>query len=120
MVKISKDLAKSRKLDGTAKYPSVTLIGPVSGYLQNIRPRVPHASCEHQGEKDVRRHLDGRSIKMSMLMKRSNEFLIFFRPSSHLLHEMVIRADVKVRTVLAHRNISITLSDFTPLFKDVH
>ena len=44
----------------------------------------------------------------------------FFKPTNHPLHDKVIRAEVKLSTVLAHHNIPIAVSDhLSSLFKDI-
>ena len=60
---------KTRKLDGAAKYPTKfnpdwtkkwPCIVPATKYKFRCTICQCLLSCEHQGEKDVRRHLDGK------------------------------------------------------------
>ena len=60
------------------------------------------------------------SIKIMQCLEKQQQISPFFCPSNHPLHEKVIRAEVKVSTVLAYHNIPIAISDhMKPLFKDI-
>ena len=104
--------------DWTKKWPCIV---PATKYKFHCTICQCLLSCEHQGEKDVRRHLDGkRHRNIAEPLEKQQRISQFFRPSTHPIHEKVIRAEVKVSTVLAHHNIPIAVSDhLTPLFKDI-
>ena len=75
-------------------------------------------SCHHQGEKDVRRHLEGKDNVKDL--ERQQPINNFFRPTSYPIHEKVTRAEVKMSAVLAHHNIPIAVADhLSPLFKNI-
>ena len=120
---------KTRKLEGAAKYP--TRFNPELGLVSSLQ--LFHSSssalfydcqisCEHQGEKDVKRHLESQKHKANIkaLDNQSRVTSSFFKATADPIHEKVTRAEVKVCTVLAHHNIPIAVSDhLSPLFKDI-
>ncbi len=78
-------------------------------------------SCKHQGEKDVRRHIEGKKHRDTVQTHETQPPIgTFFGPVSHPIHEKVTRAEVKVSTVLAHHDIPIALTDnLSPVFLDI-
>ena len=121
---------KTRKLEGAAKYPTKfnsdwtkkwSCIQPATKYKFRCAICQCLVSCEHQGEKDVRRHLDGKKHRDNAeSLEKQQRIGEFFKPTNHPLHDKVIRAEVKLSTVLAHHNIPIAVSDhLSPLFKDI-
>ena len=78
-------------------------------------------SCEHQGEKDVRRHIDGKKHCSNVQgLENQKQIHSFFPSENDPLQEKVTRAEVKVATVLAHHDIPIAVTDhLSPLFKDI-
>lgn len=123
--------AKSRKLDGSAKYPTKfnsdwSKKWPCiqsSDFRYKFRCTVCQCvvSCQHQGEKDVRRHIDGKKHRENVhALQRQQQIGSYFRPTTHPIHEKVTRAEVKVSTVLAHHDIPVAVTDhLSPLFKDI-
>lgn len=123
---------KTRKLDGAAKYPT-----KFNSEWRNKWPCIQSTStskykfvctlcqclvsCEHQGERDVRRHIEGKKHCDNIRgLEGQQQIGTFFRPASHPIHEKVTRAEVKVTTLLAHHNIPIAFSDhLSPLFKEI-
>ena len=92
---------KTRKLDGAAKYPTKfnsdwtkkwPCIQPATKYKFRCMICRCLISCEHQGEKDVRRHLDGKKHRDNAESLQNQQRIgEFFRPINHPLHEKVIR-----------------------------
>ena len=78
-------------------------------------------SCKHQGEKDVRRHIDGKKhCDNAQALEKQPNIGAFLRPATHSIHDMVTRAEVKVSTVLAHHDVPIAITDhLSPLFRDI-
>ena len=78
-------------------------------------------SCEHQGEKDVRRHLDGKKALRYCWgsWEAAMNFSVFLTQySSNPWKDDLSRGQGEYSTVLAHHNIPIAVSDhLTPLFK---
>ena len=77
--------------------------------------------CQHQREKDVRQHLEGKKHRDNTQALRNQHSLnTFFMPTAHPIHDQVTQAEVKVSTVLAHHNVPIAVADhFSPLFRDI-
>ena len=122
---------KTRKLAGVAKYPSKftpdwtkqwPCIQPTSQKYK-FRCTICQCllSCQHQAEKDVRRHLESVKHRDNAKPAEKQQSLsTFFKPKGHPIHEKVTRAEVKVTTVLAHHNIPIAVADhISPLFRDI-
>ena len=78
-------------------------------------------SCEHQGEKDVRRHLDSKKHKkMAADLDTQQRIKKFFKSNSSSIHDKVMRAEVKSCLLLAKHNIPIAISDHLgPHFHDI-
>ena len=117
----------TRKLDGAVKYPTwsrqwpciqPSLVGPFKLKCTICECQV---SCKHQGEKDVKHHIDSQKHKANMTaLDKQSKVTSFFRSTTDPIHEKVTRAEVKVCTMLAHHNIPIAISDhLSPLFKDI-
>ena len=123
---------KKRKMDGAAKYRTKfnpewikkwPCIQPCrsSNYKFTCTICRCAVSCEHQGEKDVRRHIDGKKHCSNVQgLENQKQIDSFFPSENDPLQEKVTRAEVKVATVLAHHDIPIAVTDhLSPLFKDM-
>ena len=123
---------KARKLDGAAKYP--TKFNPdwsrrwpciqrqhASNYKFRCTICQCSVTCQHQGEKDVRRHLEGKKHRDNVqALENQPAISALLRPTTHPIHQKVSRAEVKVSTVLAHHNVPIAVADhLSPLFRDI-
>ena len=123
-------LTKTRKLEGAAKYPTRfnrewsrkwPCIQEASNYKFRCTLCQCLVSCKHQGEKDVRRHIEGKRHRENASgLQKQQSIGAFFRPDSHPLRMKVTRAEVKVSALLAHHNVPIAVTDhLSPLFKDI-
>ena len=123
---------KTRKLDGAAKYrtkynPDWKKKWPCiqkascDTYKFHCSVCQCNVSCQHQGEKDVRRHIEGNKHCNNVKgLEKQQQISRFFRPTAHSIHDKVTRAEVKVCTMLAHHNVPIALADqLSPLFKTI-
>lgn len=124
---------KTRKLDGAAKYhtkfnpewtrkwPCIVRASGGSMYKFTCSLCQCSVSCQHQGEKDVRRHIEGKKHCDNVkTLETQQQIGAFFRPTSHPIHDKVTRAEVKVSTLLAHHNIPIAFADhLSPLFRNI-
>ena len=120
--------AKTRKMDGAAKYPTKfnsewTKKWPCvqsCSSKHKFRCTVCQCvvSCEHQGEKYVRRHTDGKKHCSNVQALENQQHIDTSK--THPIQDKVTRAEVKVATVLAHHDIPIAITDYlSPLFKDI-
>jgi hypothetical protein len=77
------------------------------------------ASCGHQGETDVMRHIDSIQHKKNSKTLQNNTRLSF--PStSKSQKDQVIRAELKITNLLIQHNKSLSLSDHLgPMFLDI-
>lgn len=118
--------AKTRKYEGAFKYRDWRKKWPCiqadsSPYKFKCTICQCAISCQHQGEKDVRRHMEGKKHSDNVrVLENQQSMSAFFRPTSHPIHDKVTKAEVKLTTVLAHHNIPIALTDhLSPLFKNI-
>ena len=122
--------SKRRRCDGAAKYPTKfnpdwSKRWPCIQVATREKFRCNICQClvsfEHQGQKDVRRHIEGKKHCDNMKgHDNQRQISAFFKPTAHPIHDKVTRAEVKVCTVLAYHNIPIALSDhLSPLFRDI-
>ena len=80
--------------------------------------------CGHMGRHDVQRHISKAMHQASVKAEKSQSTLSFQPIYGHFkksaLTEKVMRAEVKVATLLVQHNILLALADeLTPLFRDV-
>ena len=78
-------------------------------------------NIEHQGRADITRHINGNAHKKAQEARRKQPGTdsIFLKPSNPL-ESQVRRAEVKVTSFIAERNIPLAVADHLgPLFKDV-
>ena len=128
---VDKPPTKTRKLDGAAKYPTKfnlewtkkwpCIVKATGGGKFTCTICQCSVSCQHQGEKDVRRHIEGKKHCDNVKgFEKQKQIGTFFRSTSHPIHDRVTRAEVKVSTLLAHHNIPIAFADhLSPLFKSI-
>jgi len=120
--------SKTQKLEGAAKYPT-RFNTAWSRTWPCIQPSVIsfkfkctvcdcQISCEHQGEKDVKRHLESQKHKANIkALDNQSRVTSFFMATADLIHEKL--QELKLKYV-AHHNIPIAVSDhLSPLFKDI-
>ena len=122
--------SKTRKIEGAAKYPTRfnaewskrwPCIQRAANYKFRCTLCQCFVSCKHQGEKDVRRRIEGKQhIENASALQNQQSIGAYFQPVTHPLHTKVTRAEVKVSTLLAHHNVPIAVADhLSPLFKDI-
>lgn len=130
-IEIVEPPTKSRKLEGAAKYhtkfnPEWSKKWPC---IQQASVRYKFkcticeclVNCNHQGEKDVRHHLDSQKHCSNVkALENQQSVTTFFKSAADPIHEKVTRAEVKISTVLAHHNIPIAVADhLSPMFKNI-
>ncbi|KAL5019174.1 hypothetical protein ScPMuIL_004896 [Solemya velum] len=100
------------------KYPFIAPVSDVHHYRCNVCAKT--LSCGHQGERDIKRHIDGDMHKKADKVATSQQSIFKLFEQKSTLNEKVIRAEVKTAYMLAHHNIPLATADhLSPLFEEI-
>ena len=124
------DRGSLRKWSGAATYRSKfqkvwqqkwPFAVPVKGDPHCFRCTVcaKTVSCGHQGETDVARHAESIQHQRNTKAVKATQKLNF-KPTTQLLRDKVMRAEVKVANLLVQHNVPLAIADhLSPLVRDI-